>query len=113
MKVGRNAPCPCGSQRKFKACCGRDAVKKEPRDLSGIGLAVVGAVLILGLLSMVVTMVTSDGSDPGNLVWSAEHGHWHTADGNEYTGPGPFPHPPGPPPPGKVWSAEHGHWHDL
>lgn len=22
-KVGRNAPCPCGSGRKFKACCGR------------------------------------------------------------------------------------------
>lgn len=23
-KVGRNAPCPCGSSRKFKACHGRD-----------------------------------------------------------------------------------------
>jgi hypothetical protein len=22
-KVGRNAPCPCGSKRKFKKCCGR------------------------------------------------------------------------------------------
>ncbi len=22
-KVGRNAPCPCGSGRKFKLCCGR------------------------------------------------------------------------------------------
>jgi len=22
-KVGRNAPCPCGSGRKFKKCCGR------------------------------------------------------------------------------------------
>jgi SEC-C motif len=22
-KVGRNAPCPCGSGRKYKACCGR------------------------------------------------------------------------------------------
>ncbi len=21
-KVGRNAPCPCGSGRKFKKCCG-------------------------------------------------------------------------------------------
>jgi uncharacterized protein YecA (UPF0149 family) len=21
-KVGRNAPCPCGSGRKFKQCCG-------------------------------------------------------------------------------------------
>jgi len=24
-KVGRNDPCPCGSGRKYKKCCGRDA----------------------------------------------------------------------------------------
>ncbi|MHC5052434.1 MAG: SEC-C metal-binding domain-containing protein, partial [Planctomycetota bacterium] len=24
-KVGRNEPCPCGSGKKFKKCCGRDA----------------------------------------------------------------------------------------
>ena len=24
-KVGRNAPCPCGSGRKYKKCCGRAA----------------------------------------------------------------------------------------
>jgi len=22
-KVGRNDPCPCGSERKFKKCCGQ------------------------------------------------------------------------------------------
>jgi SEC-C motif domain protein len=22
MKIGRNDPCPCGSGRKFKKCCG-------------------------------------------------------------------------------------------
>ncbi|MGA8178875.1 MAG: SEC-C metal-binding domain-containing protein, partial [Desulfobacterales bacterium] len=22
-KVGRNAPCPCGSGKKYKKCCGR------------------------------------------------------------------------------------------
>ena len=22
VKVGRNAPCPCGSGKKFKKCCG-------------------------------------------------------------------------------------------
>jgi len=25
LKVGRNDPCPCGSGRKFKNCCGRTA----------------------------------------------------------------------------------------
>jgi preprotein translocase subunit SecA len=24
-KVGRNEPCPCGSGKKFKNCCGRTA----------------------------------------------------------------------------------------
>ena len=24
-KVGRNAPCPCGSGRKYKRCCGKAA----------------------------------------------------------------------------------------
>ena len=24
VKVGRNVPCPCGSGRKFKRCCGRE-----------------------------------------------------------------------------------------
>ena len=23
MKIGRNAPCPCGSGKKFKKCCGK------------------------------------------------------------------------------------------
>ncbi|MCB1236940.1 MAG: SEC-C domain-containing protein, partial [Verrucomicrobiae bacterium] len=23
-KVGRNDPCPCGSGKKYKACCGRN-----------------------------------------------------------------------------------------
>jgi preprotein translocase subunit SecA len=25
-KIGRNDPCPCGSGKKYKKCCGRDAV---------------------------------------------------------------------------------------
>jgi len=25
IAVGRNAPCPCGSGRKYKRCCGRDS----------------------------------------------------------------------------------------
>jgi preprotein translocase subunit SecA len=30
-KVGRNAPCPCGSGKKYKKCCGRPgAVGKPP-----------------------------------------------------------------------------------
>ena len=28
-KIGRNDPCPCGSGKKYKQCCGR---KKEPQE---------------------------------------------------------------------------------
>ena len=30
MKTGRNDPCPCGSDRKFKKCCGQTAVVAAP-----------------------------------------------------------------------------------
>ena len=41
-KVGRNDPCPCGSGKKFKKCCGRQANQQaagEDRD-DGVGKAV-------------------------------------------------------------------------
>jgi hypothetical protein len=30
MKTGRNGPCPCGSERKFKHCCGAVQAMVEP-----------------------------------------------------------------------------------
>ncbi|MFC3885599.1 SEC-C metal-binding domain-containing protein [Bacillus songklensis] len=26
LRVGRNGPCPCGSGKKYKRCCGKGAV---------------------------------------------------------------------------------------
>ena len=45
-KVGRNEPCPCGSGKKYKRCCGARATRRQPRGLrrdhpvsaSGLGL---------------------------------------------------------------------------
>ena len=31
-KTGRNIPCPCGSGRKFKACCIRPLTRANPND---------------------------------------------------------------------------------
>jgi hypothetical protein len=28
-KVGRNEPCPCGSGKKYKKCCGKDAAEQD------------------------------------------------------------------------------------
>jgi preprotein translocase subunit SecA len=30
QKIGRNAPCPCGSGKKYKKCCGRDVASSSP-----------------------------------------------------------------------------------
>ena len=29
VKIGRNDPCPCGSGRKYKLCCGKDIPEME------------------------------------------------------------------------------------
>jgi hypothetical protein len=41
-KVGRNDPCPCGSGKKFKKCCGKEANEPvaEPSKDGGVGKAV-------------------------------------------------------------------------
>ena len=33
-KIGRNEPCPCGSGKKYKHCCGRQLNKKYQRTIS-------------------------------------------------------------------------------
>jgi len=73
--IGRNAPCPCGSGRKYKRCCALKAGK------TSWGSRIVISVVALMLLGGAVYMLTSlnEGSDtirPGR-VWSDEHGHWH------------------------------------
>ena len=34
-KVGRNAPCPCGSGKKYKKCCGRPGQSAEGKRARG------------------------------------------------------------------------------
>jgi hypothetical protein len=42
IKVNRNDPCPCGSGKKYKKCCGLNAETKKPR-LGGAKLFSQGA----------------------------------------------------------------------
>jgi hypothetical protein len=110
MKVGRNDRCPCGSGKKYKQCCGpaEDARSKRRSTYAMVATAVV---LALGIGGIVVLISSESG--PSNRVWSAEHGHWHDANGVELGRSSSMPgaRPTGPAPAGKVWSAEHGHWH--
>jgi hypothetical protein len=84
MTPSRNAPCPCGSGRKYKNCCaGKTPLYKQPR-VTG---ALVALVLLGGLLVAGLALTQRDRGGASG--------------------------PPGPAPAGKVWSAEHGHWHDA
>ena len=77
-KTGRNDLCPCGSGLKYKKCC-------ESKDRAGgtrhtmMLIAVGGAVL--AALVVGITSFTSDRSSGATRVWSAEHGHYHDANG--------------------------------
>ena len=108
-KPGRNAPCPCGSGKKYKRCCeGKqetDAGWPAPQRRSRRLRLMLSAVLVAILAVWVVTSVLVNNPQPtapaGNLPadqtpdpwaydrindrhWHPGHGHWHD----------------GPPPPG-------------
>jgi len=36
-KIGRNDPCPCGSGRKYKHCCGGAATTRDPDEKGRAG----------------------------------------------------------------------------
>ncbi len=75
MKVGRNAPCPCGSGKKYKHCClnKKNALSRRQKLLySGFVLLVIGA-----LVAIAIT-IREYRPDRANRVWSEEHQHWHT-----------------------------------
>ena len=79
MKIGRNAPCPCGSGKKYKNCCHN---KSAAMPLSQkLLIALLGFILVGGLMIGIATMKSNDGHmglDAGKgRVWSDEHQHWH------------------------------------
>ena len=77
MDVARNAPCPCGSGRKYKACCAGKA-RRKGQGWAGPLLAIV---LLCGVLIAGAAIFGSDDEAQGEgapgQVWSEEHGHWH------------------------------------
>jgi hypothetical protein len=88
MKVARNAPCPCGSGKKSKVCCG--AREKMTQSTSNrIGLVLLAVALLAGLVLSVFNLLTdgersaehagSAAQGGAGRVWSAEHGHYHDA----------------------------------
>lgn len=54
-EIGRNDPCPCGSGRKFKACClhGRDSCQCCGKEFPSLQLCAVGGMRFNGKLPVV------------------------------------------------------------
>ena len=77
VKAGRNDPCPCGSEKKYKRCCGSDTVGKKALSPRGLA-ALLGFLFVLAVAGVVAAFYSSNRTpeDP-TRVWSAEHGHWH------------------------------------
>jgi hypothetical protein len=74
--IGRNAPCPCGSGKKYKRCC---ALKVGQTPLaSRIVISMIGVMLLVGAVFMLVSLNREDGDQSARArVWSEEHGHYH------------------------------------
>lgn len=108
MKVGRNEPCPCGSDEKHKHCC----AAREQRRTAVRDSVAKGFFYILGPLAIVFALAVSIsalrggtvGQDGLERVWSAQHGHWHAVlpDGTQTEVK-----------PGMVWDPQHGHFHSA
>ena len=75
-KVGRNEPCPCGSGKKFKACCVRKS--GGPSNVQWLIVAAVVVVLALALASSFRPSEDAEASIcPPGQIWSQAHSHCH------------------------------------
>ena len=71
-KVGRNDPCPCGSGKKHKVCCGRTTGK-----MSRTALVAVIAVVVAIAATLVFTFTGDRGTGGSGQVWDPNHNHYH------------------------------------
>ena len=73
--IGRNAPCPCGSGKKYKRCCANKAARMAVS--MRFAIAAVAVCLIGGLILILSQLDDFEPSSTAGRVWSPEHNHWH------------------------------------
>ena len=75
MKTGRNAPCPCGSGKKYKHCClSRNSSWSRNQKLIFSSIVL----LLIGVAILIVLTIRDFQPGQSGRVWSEEHQHWHT-----------------------------------
>ena len=77
MKIGRNAPCPCGSGKKYKQCCMGQDQRRDFSLVQKLLAALFVGVILVGLVSAIGAYRNQEPSLGGAKVWSEEHQHWH------------------------------------
>jgi len=137
MKIGRNDPCHCGSEKKFKHCHQKKNLKNNNQNI------LIGVFVIAIIVFFIIDSSTNSQSNiipsntltntnnlisktkpstpaPPGKVWSEAHGHWHDAPKNQNLSPGLINVPNRKinteknnlTPEGKVWDDNHGHYHN-
>ncbi len=101
-KIQRRDPCPCGSGKKYKNCCGKQGDKSDSKRWTGLKSGVLAIVLVGGGIAAYMILSEPTTTPPEAI----------TTDALPQSVQPLQPQPSGPAPEGKVWSAEHGHWHD-
>lgn len=101
QKVSRNASCPCGSGKKYKACCGTGDKSRSGVASSRI-LAIVVGLAVIGGAAIALNQFRYADQEPQPYVYDAEndrywdpspgHNHWH--DGRPPANAGLVPTPP-------------------
>jgi len=95
-RVARNAPCPCGSGKKFKSCCGTGEKTRSGQSqgrILGLGVAVVVVVGALIVLNHFRTAdLSADAASPEPWEYdAARNQHYNPLPGHEHWHDGPPP----------------------
>ena len=97
-KAQRNAPCPCGSGKKLKRCCG-DAQPAAADKPAGKSQKPLTRILLLVALVLAVFWITlevrENWMNRADETATESHAPWEYDEAND-----------------RHWHAEHGHWHD-
>ncbi len=102
-KIQRRDPCPCGSGKKYKNCCGKQGDKSGSGKWTGLKSGVL-AIVIVGCGIAAYMIFSEPATTPPETI---------TTRALPQSVQPLQSQPSGPAPEGKVWSAEHGHWHDV
>ncbi len=82
-EVGRNDPCPCGSEKKYKNCHMKEDKESKSRNKTFLIGALLLVFVIIALANFFIdvkqknTSTRPEGPAPAGKVWSEEHGHYH------------------------------------